>query len=134
MWPTFRAAGARYLVVTGRVNDRDTVNAYAVAGTARTLCRLHAGPDELTARILRRGRGDGTVLPGDELYGLPVDTLHELARQAADEAVRLDREGIGDLRVDTDGRSVDEVVRMITAQTPDLTDRSGRPCSPGPRA
>ena len=125
IWPGLRSAGARCLVMSGAVPDRDTVRRYADAlpGAALTLCRLRAGPDRLTERILRRGRGGGPPIAGDELVGRPVKQLHRAARQAARVAEELDRREVGDLWVDTDDRSVAELADLVRAAAggwPDL--------------
>ncbi|WP_328609736.1 hypothetical protein OG943_11610 [Amycolatopsis sp. NBC_00345] len=62
IWPTFRAEGAEYLV--GDVGESVALERYvrAVPDGDLTLCRLRAGPGELTARILARGRGDGKTV------------------------------------------------------------------------
>ncbi|WP_158882187.1 hypothetical protein [Amycolatopsis anabasis] len=115
LWPTFRAAGARRLVVSGQVADRDAVRAYtgALPGTALTLCRLRAGRDQLTERVLLRGQGGGPPIPGDALNGRSADYLREFAEEANREAEELERAGIGDLCVDTDGLSVGEVAHSV---------------------
>ncbi|HEY2675188.1 MAG TPA: hypothetical protein VGJ07_33070 [Rugosimonospora sp.] len=119
MWPVFRAAGARCLVVTGRVADHDTVARYAeaVPGTVLTLCRLRAGRDRLTQRILARGRGGGPPIMGDELRGLPADELHRIAERAVRCSGALDRTGLGDVCVDTDRGSVEELARLVRERT-----------------
>ncbi|MFD9889261.1 AAA family ATPase [Amycolatopsis sp. NPDC059027] len=118
LWANFRAAGARCLIVSGGVTGQAAVRRYAAAvpGTKLTVCRLHAGPAELTERILRRGRGEGPPIPGDELKGLPAEALHRLAERAAREADDLERAGIGDFRVDTDGLSTGDVARLVRAR------------------
>ena len=119
LWPTFRAAGARYLILTGRVPDRATVDRYAagVPDAALTLCRLRVGPDGLTERILSRGRGGGPPIPGDELVGRPEDELRRLAEREAAHAAELDRAGLGDVRVDTDGLTVAQTARAVRERT-----------------
>jgi hypothetical protein len=71
------AEGAEYLVLVGDIGESGALERYvrATPDGALTLCRLRAGPDELTARILARGRGDGPPMPGDELAGRPQDEL-----------------------------------------------------------
>jgi hypothetical protein len=128
MWPAFRDAGTRCLIVTGLVNDPTVIRAYADALPAATftVCRLHAGRAALTDRILRRGRGGGPAILGDELNGRPAGYLHQVAEQAARDADHLQRAQIGDLWVDTDERSIEEVAGLITAKTtgwPHLTSR-----------
>jgi hypothetical protein len=119
MWPAFRDAGARCLIVTGRVNDPAAIRTYADAFPAATftVCRLHAGRAAFTDRILRRGRGGGPAIPGDELNGQPPGRLHQFADQAARDAEHLHRARIGDLWVDTDDRSIEEVAELITTKT-----------------
>lgn len=121
MWRTFRAAGARCLIISGGVGHRGTrgiVRTYAspVPRATVTLCRLRAGPEALTERILARGRGRGPALPGDELKGQRVEALRLLAEEAVRDAQDLERAGVGDLCVDTDGRSVPEVAEAVRAR------------------
>ena len=87
----------------------------AVRGTALTVCRLRAGNDELTKRIFLRGQGGGPPIPGDELTGQPAERLARFAAESVRDAADLERDGIGDLCVDTDGRSVTEVARLVRA-------------------
>ncbi|MGA8114733.1 MAG: AAA family ATPase [Actinocatenispora sp.] len=119
LWPTFRDAGARCLVVTGRVEDAATLRAYAAAFPAMTLtvCRLHAGRETLTDRVLSRGRGEGPALVDDELRGQSPDRLRPVAEQAVRDADDLHRARLGDLWVDTDGCSVEDVSRRVLAMT-----------------
>jgi hypothetical protein len=116
LWQTYRAAGAQGLVVTGPAQDQAAVAAYAGALPAATftLCRLHAGRDELTRRITLRGRGGGWPQPGDPLRGQPAGYLLRVADQAVIHAVGLERAAIG-LRIDTDGRTVEEVADAVVA-------------------
>jgi hypothetical protein len=111
----FRAAGTRCLVVTGRVSDRATVDRYraAVPDTTLRLCRLHADRETLTARVLRRGRGIGPAIPGDELRDRSTTGLHRFAEWAVRDSDDLERAGLGDLRVDTTDVPADEVARRV---------------------
>lgn len=125
MWRLFRDSGARCLVLSGGVDEPDTVGRYAAAlpDTVLTLCRLRAGRDQLTERILARGRGEGAALPGDELVGQPEAVLRRIADQAAHDAERLDHQRLGDLWVDTDGVTAEEVAQQVRAAAgrwPDL--------------
>jgi hypothetical protein len=137
MWPAFRAAGARCLIVTGRVNDVAAIRVYAEAFPAArfTVCRLHAGRHTITDRILCRGRGGGPAILGDELNGQPLGRLHQIAEQAVRDADDLHRAGLGDLWVDTDKRTIDEVAKLITTKTagwPYLTVRDPLRAEPSP--
>ncbi|SNT54769.1 AAA domain-containing protein [Asanoa hainanensis] len=116
MWRTFRARGARRMVVAGRVDDVAVYRA-ALPDATLTVCRLRASPDVLTARIMMRGRREGPTwgLAGDELTGKPADLLRDVPARAAAEAAALDRAGIGDLCVDTDHRAVQDIVEEIRA-------------------
>jgi hypothetical protein len=115
LWETYRAEGASCVVVSGGVEHPDTVRTYAanVPEAALTLCGLHASPAQLTERVLLRGRGGGPTIPGDELIGRPVEELNRFAADAARQADELAGAGIGDLWVDTDGRSVEELASLI---------------------
>lgn len=118
MWPTFRSAGARCLIISGDVVDRDVIRRYAdaVPGTVLVVSRLRAGRDQLTERILLRGRGGGPAIPGDELKGQRPEDLRRRAAEAARVADELDRAEMADVRVDTDGRSVEDVARLVCAR------------------
>jgi len=126
LWRTYHAAGAQRLVLIGDVDSNATVRAYAAAlpATTLTVCRLHAGPETIHQRVLQRGKGIRPVdLAGDQLIGRPAATLQAAAARAAVEAKALDRAGVGDLRVDTDGRHVDDLVDEILR----VTDPDQRP-------
>jgi adenylylsulfate kinase-like enzyme len=124
VWPNHLAAGARCLVVTGSVSSHEVVKRYADAlpGAALTVCRLSADPEELVARVMRRGRGVGPSLAGDELRGQSPDILRQRAVQAVRMAGELDRARLGDVCVDTGGRSVQEAARLVRAGTSDWPD------------
>ncbi len=129
MWPTFQSAGVRCLVLCGGVAHRDDVDRYAdvLPGTAPTLVRLHAGRDQLTERILRRGSGEGPSIPGDELRGRSADQLHRFAETAVGAAADLEHANLDALRVDTDSRSIEEVAMEIRTRAggwPDLASHS----------
>ncbi|WP_433346726.1 hypothetical protein ACQP25_27990 [Microtetraspora malaysiensis] len=121
IWAGYRAMGAQCLIVSGEADSDDTVRGYAelLPRTALTVCRLHAGQETLAERVARRGRGGGPATPGDELRGLDSDALHRIAERAAREATELDDAGAGELRVDTDGRSVKEVAADVRARSGD---------------
>jgi hypothetical protein len=118
LWRNYRAAGAQCLVVTGPVEDEVAVRTYAAALPSATviLSRLHAGRDQLTRRIMLRGQGGGWAQPGDPLFGQPAGRLRQIAGIAAADADALEYAAIGDVRIDTDGRTVEEVADVIAAQ------------------
>ncbi|MCE6998831.1 AAA family ATPase [Saccharothrix sp. S26] len=95
-----RQAGARHLVVTGDHAD-------LVPGAK--LAWLHASRDQLVARLLLRGAGQGPPIPGDDLRGLAEEELRRLA-------VPTPAPAAADLVVDTDGRTA-------TAIADELLDR-----------
>ena len=116
LWRTFHAAGARCLILSGPVPDKRAAAGYAGALPAArlTVCRLHAGPAELAHRISRRGQGlNSWAQPGDPLLGKPEAHLRLAAAESAAEAETLERSNLGDLRIDTDGRTVSEVAGLI---------------------
>jgi hypothetical protein len=115
LWRTYHAAGARRLVLSGPVPDERAAAVYAGALPAArvTVCRLHAGPAELARRISRRGQGFSWAQPGDPLVGQPETRLRLVAAQSAAGAAALERSGLGDLRIDTGGRTAAEVADLI---------------------
>jgi hypothetical protein len=119
MWRTYHAAGARHLIATGPVESEAVVQTYirALPAASVTVCRLHAGPIDLTRRIMSRGEGGSWPQPGDPLRGQPAEYLRRIAEQAiaADDA--LERAGPGTTRVVTKERSVAESVDLIAAIT-----------------
>ncbi len=117
VWRTYRAAGAQCLIMSGPVEDEATIKAYAEALSAAglTLCRLHARRQHLTERIMSRGRGGSWDQPGDPLRGQSVTRLLHVADHAVASAASLEDAGIGDLRIDTDGHTVEQVADAITA-------------------
>lgn len=115
LWPNLSAAGAGCLVASGLVDTSDAIRAYvdAVPGLTPTVCRLRAGPAELQERILRRGWGGGPPIPGDELSGASAERLAQVIAESVQNAHDLERDRIGDLCVDTDGRSIPEVAELV---------------------
>jgi hypothetical protein len=109
VWANFHAYGARRLVVVGPVEQPSQIRLYADALPAAdiVLYRLHASPDQLRERIRQRGLGGGPPIAGDELRGQPAAVLAQAHEAAVTQAAALGRAGIGDVSVDTDGRSVD---------------------------
>jgi hypothetical protein len=115
IWPTFRAAGARRLVIVGPVGKADDVAAYSAAGTI-LLCRLHARRRQLTERVRLRGQGQGPPIAGDELVGQPAAALQRAVDRAVADADDLEAAGIGDVRIDTDDRSVPDIAHEISCR------------------
>jgi hypothetical protein len=126
LWRTYRSAGAQALLVTGPVLDRAVAGVYAetLPGAEFTLCRLHAGREELTRRIMRRGDGGSWPQPGDPLRGQPAERLLRVADAAVATAAALEDVALGDLRIDTDGHTADQVADTLLA-------RSGWPAAAG---
>ncbi|MCF0083199.1 hypothetical protein LZ269_38610 [Streptomyces lomondensis] len=129
---TYRAAGAQCLIMSGPVEDEATAKAYADAMPAAelTLCRLHAGRQHLTERIMSRGQGGSWLQPGDPLRGRSVTRLLHVADRAVASAAALEDAGIGDLRIDTDGHTVEQVADAITAGAALVGTRQLRPPRP----
>jgi hypothetical protein len=119
MWHTYRAAGAQCLIVSGPVESEAAAKAYADAlpRAAIMLCRLHAGADELTRRIMLRGHGGSWPQPGDPLVGQSIAYLLRAAASAIAEAEALEHALASALRVDTDGLTVEETADLIAART-----------------
>jgi adenylylsulfate kinase-like enzyme len=109
VWHNFHARGASHLVAVGPIETDEAVRAYAEALPAAriTVCRLHAGPESFAERITLRGEGRTPPrgLAGDLLAGRPAAELRRIADQAAAESTALDRAGVGEVRLPTDGRT-----------------------------
>lgn len=129
LWTGYREAGARYLIVSGGADRDDTVRSHAerLLGTAFTVCRLHAGPATLAERVAQRVRGEGPAIPGDEIKGLGPEALKCVVERAVREAESLERTGAGAMRVDTDGRSVQDVAEQVRALIGGWPDLSSAP-------
>jgi adenylylsulfate kinase-like enzyme len=114
----YETAGARQLIAVGPVESVQAAATYAAALPAAdmTLCRLHAGRDELQLRISQRGGGGSWPQPGDPLVGQSPGHLRRVAEQAAQDAEELDRASIGDLRVDTNGHAVSAIADLIVSK------------------
>ena len=117
MWQNFQTSDARCFIVVGPVNHPDAVQTYTDVLPERvlTLCRLHAGLEQLMARIMRRGQGAGPRLAGDALAGRPAAALQQIAEAAARNAELLEREAVGDFCINTDDRTIVEVARAVQA-------------------
>jgi adenylylsulfate kinase-like enzyme len=107
--------GARRLVVVGPVELHNQVRLYREALPAATmkLYRLHASPERLGERIRLRGLGGGPPIAGDALRGQPPAVLAQAHEAAVTQAAALEHTNIGDVCIDTDGRTVDDVTREI---------------------
>lgn len=119
LWQTYRTVGAQRLIMVGPVDDEASVKTYtdAMPAATVTLCRLHAGRDQLTQRIMLRGQGGSWSQPGDPLKGQTTAYLLRVVDQAAADADAMERDTIGELRIDTDGRTVEEVASVITTRS-----------------
>lgn len=117
MWRTYRSAGATHLIATGPVESESALQTYirALPAARVTVCRLHAGHAELTRRIMSRGEGGSWPQPGDPLRGRPADYLRRVADRATADAEVLDHAGVGNFRIETDGRTVGESADLIAA-------------------
>ena len=118
MWQIFHESGARCLIVVGPINHLDAIQTYteALPETTLRLCRLHAGSEQLRHRIRLRGQGFGPGIPGDELKGKPDTALQQIAEKAIEAAESLQRNAIGDLCIDTDNRTIEEIAQMILVE------------------
>ena len=114
MWRTYHAAGATHLVATGPVDGESALQTYLRALPAGvTVCRLHAGPAELTRRIISRAEGGSWNQPGDPLRGQSAEYLLRVADQAIAGADALE----GAVRIDTDQLTAAEAADLIAVMT-----------------
>jgi adenylylsulfate kinase-like enzyme len=119
MWQNYRAAGATHLIAAGPIESNAAVQTYidAFPRATVTLCRLHAGPEELTHRVMSRGAGGSWPQPGDPLRGKSDEYLRAVADQAIATDGVLERENVGALRIDTDGHTPEQSAGLIAAAT-----------------
>ena len=130
LWPNFREAGARAMIVSGILETPEGVRLFteAVPGASITIVRLRATSETLRERILWRGRGGGPQIPGDqELHGASAERLLAVWEDSVATAAALERNRIGDVCIDTDGRSIREVASAILAQAPGWASFRGSP-------
>ena len=123
MVPNFVDAGARCMVASGLLETPDAVETFnaALPGARFVVCRLRASPATLRERVFLRGQGGGPQLPGDqELTGATVARLTEVVEHSVAVSEAMERKGIGDFSVDTDGLSVQEVAGEILQRAREL--------------
>ena len=104
-------------MITGPVENQAALQGYVAALPAAvvTACRLHAGPAELTRRIMTRGEGGSWPQPGDPLRGQSASYLLQAAEQAAGEARALDRTDLEARRIDTDEHTAGQAADLVAA-------------------
>lgn len=119
VWEHFARYGARRLVVVGSVDHPGQVGQYtgALPRADMTLYRLHAGTDRLRERIRLRGLGGGPPIAGDVLRGQPAAVLDRAYEAAVRQAEALELASVGDVRVDTDGRTVNDIAQAILTRS-----------------
>ena len=128
LWPNFLEAGARAMIVSGILETPDDARLFteAVPGAFVTIVRLRATPETLRERIFRRGRGGGPPIPGEqEWQGATAARLLAAWEDSVATTEVLERNQIGDVCIETDGRSVREVARAISAQVPGWSNLRG---------
>lgn len=116
IWRNFAAGGTRRLIVLGPLDRPEAAQIYraAVPEATITLCRMGVGRAQLEDRILRRSRGETpAAIAGDGLEGLSHQALREVGDRAWAEAVAIERSGVADFSVATDGRSGPEIAEEI---------------------
>lgn len=91
----FRAVGCDALVVAGDLGTSYGLSSAAISGVSLTVCRLRVSPDEQRRRLTSRGEGADFIACAQRL------------------AEELDRTSFADACIDTDGRTVAEVVRLV---------------------
>ena len=115
MWRNYQAAGATHLVAVGPMTREADFRIYAeaLAGASITLARLQVKSDELRLRVASRGAGGSWPQPGDPLIGQPPEFLAAVADQAVRASAALDQAGLGDVVIDTTGRTAAESAALL---------------------
>lgn len=118
VWARYRAAGAERLILVDIVESREDVVGYrsAVPGADIVVARLHAPLSTLERR----------------LNGREVGGLEWHRRRAAELSELMERNRIGDLLVDTQGKAVFDLASELLDRVGWLSPamEGGRPCSP----
>ena len=113
-WPNFAAAGAECLVVSGIIVDAQQRARYelTVPRGRMTLCRLHARPDTIRARIVGRARAEAAS-SGAEVSDADLRGLHEYGDRSVAFAERLAADDISDLVLQTDQATPADLARAV---------------------
>lgn len=103
VWSRYQEAGARRLILADVVERREAVAEYraAIPGAMVQVVRLRAAPATIRQRL--EGRETGASLAWYLHRAAELDQL-------------MDAEQVGDLRVDTDGKTIEQVAREVLAQ------------------
>ncbi|WP_199757611.1 hypothetical protein [Micromonospora sp. Llam0] len=112
----FRASGCDALIVSGELGISTAISADTVHGASLTVCRLQASPGELRRRLTVRGA--------------PAN----LAAAWVREAEEPDRSSLADTCVDTEGRTISDVARLVRERCGDWPPpyTSARTAATGP--
>jgi hypothetical protein len=113
-WPNFAAAGAKCLVVSGILVGAEQRTRYelAVPGGRMTLCRLHARPDTIRSRIVRRAQAEAAS-SGAELSDAVLQALHAYGDRSVVFARKLQDDDLADLVLDTDQATPADLARAV---------------------
>ncbi len=111
VWANYHAAGARRLILADVLESRANLLGYeaAIPGADILVVRLRASVASLAARVQQREVGAG---------------LDWHLRRSAELAAQMEREGVEDIVVETDGRGLAELAREVL-------ERSGWVIAPG---
>ena len=119
LWRTYAGEGARNLVIVGPATA-EAVPLYRAALPAATftVCRLRATPATLAERVRERGHDESPAsgMAGDFLSGASPEALDRITAAAVRDGESLDRAGVGDFALDTDGRTPIDLAAEILAR------------------
>jgi len=109
--------GAPCVVISGSLDDPGMVPIYAAeVPEARLItCRLVAGLEQLTERVLGSASSQGPGIP-NQLKGKSEDELRSVARQAYEAQQRAELARVAELCVDTTDLLVPDVASAVTSQ------------------
>jgi ribosomal protein S18 acetylase RimI-like enzyme/adenylylsulfate kinase-like enzyme len=110
------SSDARAVVTNGPIESEADLEVYAShlpPATPLTLVRLRSGGDTLRERMGARVSGVGWRETGDDLLAIAKADLDRRWQEAVSQAERMDRESLGDLVVDTDGRGPAEIAEEV---------------------
>jgi chloramphenicol 3-O-phosphotransferase len=103
VWANYRAAGAERLIIADVVETQSDLAHYraAVPDAVLTVMRLHATLPTIHARLAGRDAGESLVW---------------YRQRAAELILLMERNAIGDLAIDTEGKPVSEIAREIVCR------------------
>lgn len=112
----FATHGAERFVVNGHPRDAKQLDLLRAPSVDTLVVRLRASSDSIRSHIASRFGGDGAArLTGDDLAGATAEHQDQVRLQALRDQELMDEANIGDLVLDVDDATPDDLVATIAA-------------------